>query len=424
MAVFACLLAFPAAADTRRYAAFVADAETGEILHSRLADARRYPASLTKMMTLYLLFEAIENGELTLESNLTASRIAASQQPSNINLSTGDTLSVETAIRALIIKSANDVAVVVAEELAGTERAFAVEMTARARELGLSNTTFRNASGLPNSRQVTTARDMARLTLALRRDFPQYMPYFEETRFSHAGRTYRSHNRLIGRVEGVDGMKTGYIRASGFNIATTATRDDTRLVAVVMGGPTASYRDNHTEQLIEAAFRSLNNREALIVAARDLQPRLNPIREQDLIATRIAALDLTMPVAQGDGDTLPPLRIEITDDLGSVDTPSRPAAVEAPPEDTEPVLAGVSSGDWSVQVGAYADAAAAQARLETIQDLAVALSGATMETPQFERDGRALFRARFTGLAADVARQVCSQLAAHDEPCFAVAPGS
>ncbi|PIW27669.1 MAG: D-alanyl-D-alanine carboxypeptidase [Rhodobacterales bacterium CG15_BIG_FIL_POST_REV_8_21_14_020_59_13] len=399
-------------ADTRRYAAFVADANTGEILHSRLADAQRYPASLTKMMTLYLLFEAIESGELSLAGTLTASRIAASQPPSNLNLSQGDTITVETAIRALVIKSANDVAVVVAEELAETERAFAVEMTAQARELGLANTTFRNASGLPNSRQVTTARDMARLTLALRRDFPQYMHYFTERSFTYNGHTYRSHNNLVGRVEGVDGMKTGYIRASGFNIATTAMRDGHRLVAVVMGGPTAAYRDAHAEQLIDAAYRSLENREALIVAARDLTPRLNPIREQDIIATQIAALDLSPPSAQGDGDTLPSLRIEMTDDMGM--PPETTAGPEAP--DIRP------SG-WSIQVGAYTDEAAARARLETVRDLADDLETAAMYTPRFDSNGRTLFRARFTGVDARRARAACARLAARDEPCFAIAPG-
>jgi len=410
-----CILAGHAHADTRRYAAFVADANSGEILHSRLADARRYPASLTKMMTLYLLFEAIERGDLTLSSTLTASRIAASQQPSNLNLSDGDTLTVETAIRALVIKSANDVAVVVAEELAQTERAFAVEMTARARELGLSNTTFRNASGLPNSRQVTTARDMARLTLALRRDFPQYMHYFSERSFTYGGRTYRSHNNLIGRVEGVDGMKTGYIRASGFNIATTANRDGTRLVAVVMGGPTAAYRDAHTEQLINAAYRSLENREALIVAARDLTPRLNPIREQDIIATQIAALDLALPVAQGDGETMPALRIEMSEDLG----PPPVSAQRASPLPPAQIPAG-----WSVQVGAYADEAAARARLETISEMSGGMISADMYTPHFDSNGRTLFRARFTNMSASSAREICAQLASRNEPCFAVAPGS
>ncbi len=399
-------------ADTRRYAAFVADANTGEILHSRLADAQRYPASLTKMMTLYLLFEAIEAGDLSLTGTLTVSQIAASQQPSNLNLSPGDTITVETAIRALVIKSANDVAVTVAEELATTERAFAVEMTARARELGLANTTFRNASGLPDSRQVTTARDMARLTLALRRDFPQYMHYFTERSFTYDGRTYRSHNNLVGRVEGVDGMKTGYIRASGFNVATTAIRDGRRLVAVVMGGPTAAYRDAHAEQLIDAAYRSLENREALIVAAQDLTPRLNPIREQDILATQIAALDLSPPVAQGDGETLPPLRVEMTDDMGAP-----PGAV---------VLAEVPErhpSGWSVQVGAYSDEAAARARLETVRELAGELDMAVMQTPRFDSNGRTLFRARFTGVDAARARAVCAGLAARDEPCFAVAPG-
>jgi D-alanyl-D-alanine carboxypeptidase len=415
----------PAQADNPRYAAFVVDEGTGEVLHARRADARRYPASLTKMMTLYMLFEAIESGDVALTDSMTTSRHAANQSPSRLGVPVGDTIETETAIRALVIRSANDVAVIVAEHLAGTERAFANQMTSRARDLGLTQTTFRNASGLPNSRQTTTARDMARLATALRRDFPQYAHYFEERSFRWDGRTYRSHNNLVGRVDGVDGLKTGYIRASGFNIAVTAGRDGRRIIAVVMGGPTAASRDTHAERLVNAAFRSLASREQMLVAAAELTPRLNPIREQDAIAMEVAALNLRGPVEQGSVQSLPALRIVMSDDAESTDTPVRSARLEPPIADTPRNLPAPSRDQgWAIQVGAYAGQAAAQARLETVRDLNDALSQARAATPRIESGNRQLYRARFEALSAETARSVCRVLAERGEACFAVAPGA
>lgn len=422
-----------AAADNPRYAAFVVDETTGEVLHARRADDARYPASLTKMMTLYMLFEALERGDVTMSTEMTVSRHAAGQSPSVLGVESGDTISVETAIRALVIRSANDIAVVVGEHLAGTETAFATRMTTRARELGLSQTTFRNASGLPNARQMTTARDMARLSIALHRDFPQYFHYFSERSFVHNGRTWRSHNNLVGRVNGVDGMKTGYIRASGFNIAVTAERNGHRIVTVVMGGPTAASRDNHAEELVNAAFRSFERREQILLAANDIAPRMNPIRLQDQIAIEIAQLDLRGPVAQGDADNLPALRVVLDDspapehEPAPAAAPAEPVAIAAEPIDEAPVRtasAAVRSGDWSVQVGAYAGEAAALARLETVRNLAPDLSTAVLATPAVDTGGRQLFRARFEGVTADTARSVCRVLAQRNEACFAVAPGA
>ena len=205
------VFALTARAEAReRYAAFVADMETGEVLHARRADAERYPASLTKMMTLYMLFEALESGQVALDDTITASAEAASRPASKLGLRAGQTLRVEDAIRALIIQSANDVAVAVAEHLHEDEARFAAVMTLRARELGMTNTVFRNASGLPDAAQHTTARDVARLAYALHQDFPQYYGYFSETRFRWNGVTHRNHNSLVGRQHGVDGLKTGY----------------------------------------------------------------------------------------------------------------------------------------------------------------------------------------------------------------------
>ena len=247
--------ASPALADNRR-AVLVMDVDTGKILRQENAHARRYPASLTKMMTLYLLFDALRKGEVKLTTKFTASKYAARQPQTNISLRPGDTITVEEAIKALVVRSANDVAVVVAESLGRSEWNFGVMMTQKARELGMKDTVFRNPHGLPNSRQYTTAYDMALLGAALRHDFPQYYNYFTTQAFRYKGRTYTGHNRVIGRFGGVDGIKTGYINASGFNLVTSVKRDGFYVIGVVMGGPTAALRDNEMVALMETTFRA------------------------------------------------------------------------------------------------------------------------------------------------------------------------
>lgn len=257
-------VAAPAAAQDR-YAAIVMDARNNEVLLEDQADANRFPASLTKMMTLYMLFEAIERGDLSMSTRLTASRNAVRQPPSRLGLGCSrrrgcDSLTVEQAVNALVIQSANDVATVVAERLGGTEARFAANMTARARELGMTDTRFANASGLPDTRHRTTARDMAVLAQALWRDFPEYYETFQRTSFTWRGRTIRGHNRLLGAVEGVDGIKTGYTRASGFNLATMAERNGRRVIVVVLGGETAAARDAQVAYLVEGAYEEFARR--------------------------------------------------------------------------------------------------------------------------------------------------------------------
>ena len=391
------------AVGAERYAAFVADVETGEVLHARRADAQRYPASLTKMMTLYMVFEAVENGDIALDDPITASAEAASRPASRLGLRAGQTLSVEDAVRALVIRSANDVAVAVAEHLAVSEAAFAEAMTERARALGLENTVFRNASGLPDANQRTTARDMAQLGYALKRDFPQYYSYFAEEAFGWNGRRYHGHNTLLSRVDGVDGLKTGYIRASGFNIAVSAERSDRRLIAVVMGGASASVRDAHAEELIEAAFAALDARSQSRIIAMADAPRLNPIREQEQMTAEL--LTLMRPTAMGSSVSAPAAEVVIAD---------------------EPARLSASAESWTVQVGAFASQAAASARLESVADLAavhaLALGAAEPRIERVERGGRVLWRARFTGLGADAARSACAALTARSESCMAVSP--
>ena len=270
------------AAHAEKYAAIVVDADSGEVLHARNQDEPRYPASLTKVMTLYLLFDAIDAGEVSLNDKMKVSRNAAAQPPSNLRLKAGDTISVEDAIYALVTKSANDVAVVVAEYLGGSERKFAARMTDKASELGLANTTFRNASGLPNTAQLSTARDLAILADALLDNHADYYHYFQNQRFSWGGMTYKSHNALIGSVDGVDGIKTGYTRASGFNLMTSAERDGRRVIAVMLGGASAKSRDAHVTELVEQAFISIGQTPEVIdpnarmMSFASLETPLNP----------------------------------------------------------------------------------------------------------------------------------------------------
>ena len=240
----------PAALPTTRYAALVVDANSGRTLYEVNAQSARYPASLTKMMTLYMLFEALQQGRVSLATQIPVSANARSRPPTKIGFKAGESIDVQSAIQALATKSANDVAAAVAEFLGGSESEFARAMTARAGQLGMRSTVFRNASGLPDANQRTTARDMAVLGIALRRNFPRYYGYFGAREFAFRGRTIRGHNDLIGRVRGVDGIKTGYIRASGYNIVTSVNADGRRLVVVVMGADSARSRNDHVEELI------------------------------------------------------------------------------------------------------------------------------------------------------------------------------
>ena len=238
-----------------KYSAFVVDGDTGKILYQEDADKLRYPASLTKMMTLYLLFEALENRKLWLSTKLRVSIYAASQPSTNLSMQPGDSISVEDAILGIVIKSANDAAVVVAETIGGSEDNFARLMTKRARQLGMKNTVFRNASGLHDPRQLTTAKDMALLGIALKKHFPQYFQYFSRKSFTYNGEYYNGHNRVMESYPGADGLKTGYVRASGFNLVTTASRRGTSLVGVVMGGRTQPSRDAQMVRLLDDGFQ-------------------------------------------------------------------------------------------------------------------------------------------------------------------------
>lgn len=251
----------PVAANSPRFAALVVNAKTGQILYEKNAGEIRYPASLTKMMTLYLTFDALKKGKLSMDGTLPVSEKAASQPQTNIALEEGDRLPVRTAIESVIVRSANDSAMVLSEALGETSWNFALMMTKKARALGMKNTVFRNPNGLPDNGQYTTAYDMAKLGIALRRDFPEYYPMFKLQSFSYNGITYPGHNRVMEKYEGADGIKTGYIRASGFNLVTSVKKNGYNLVAVIMGGRTASDRDTAMINLLDRTFAQLESKQ-------------------------------------------------------------------------------------------------------------------------------------------------------------------
>jgi D-alanyl-D-alanine carboxypeptidase len=247
---------------TDKYAAIVIDGNTGKVLHAENAYERRHPASLTKKMTLYMVFEALRSGKITLNTRFPVSFFAAKQAPSKLGLKVGDSISVEAIIKALVTKSANDAAVVIAEGLSGSLAKFVQTMNKKAKQLGMNSTQFYNSTGLPDRRQVTTAMDMATLAQALYDDFPEYYHYFRTKSFDYLGVSHRNHNRMLGKVQGLDGIKTGFICASGFNISTSAIRYDSknnprRLFAVVMGGSSSHVRDKRAAHLLETSFRKI-----------------------------------------------------------------------------------------------------------------------------------------------------------------------
>ena len=385
-------------------AAIVVDARTGQVLIDQDADAIVHPASLTKMMTLYLAFDALEDGRLSLDQQLPVSSFAESMSPTKLGLRAGQTLKVETAILGLVTKSANDAAVVLAEALGGTESRFAEMMTRKARELGMRRTVYRNASGLPNMEQVTTARDYAMLSRALMRDHAKYYPYFSRRNFVYGGRTLANHNHLMSRYEGMDGIKTGYTVASGFNLAASAVRDGRRLVGVVMGGKSAGSRDNKMAALLDQAFG-------------------RPSRGRD-DGPVMASLDTTRSDArsdavdgEGDDDDEPVVKAR------PVRAAVQMAAIPAAP--ARESKAGRDAGShWGVQVGAFSSRAAGnKAVSQAVKQAPFILRAAKASVVEAKTGKDTVYRARLTGLDEKDARKACAVLTKHGHHCVAVSPG-
>ena len=410
-----------------KYAAIVIDAHSGEVLYASRADSPRYPASITKVMTLYLAFEALEQGKLKTTDQIVISPRAAAQAPSKLGLRAGETISVDNAIRALAVKSANDIAVALAEKIGGTESRFAALMTLRAEELGMNQTRFVNANGLPDSRQLSSARDIALLSRAVMRDYPQYYSYFSQRYFSYGGAEMRNHNRLLHSMPGVDGIKTGFTNASGFNLAASAVRDGRRLIAVVMGGATSVSRDNHAQELMNAGFEVVRRR------ARGENIQLASLVEPQR-STAYAAVGGSFE--QGSHETPRPVEPrERTITLATLDhkepAPKAKAAAKAAPkkaqddkkakaEDDEKPAKKAKGGDWIVQVGAFAGQADAKTQLSKMtKKYASQFKKADGEV--VKGDGKYRYRARFAGFTADEAKAACK--AVKKEPCLALRAG-
>jgi D-alanyl-D-alanine carboxypeptidase len=394
------------------YAAIVMDARTGEVLHARSADATRHPASLTKMMTLMMVFDALDAGTLSLDTRMRVSARAAKAKPSKLGLAPGSTLTVRDAIYALVTKSANDVAVVVAEHLGGSEPRFAQRMTQRARELGLRRTYFKNASGLHNPGQVTTARDMARLARALMVVHPRRYHYFSTRSFTYKGQTYANHNRLMRSYPGMDGLKTGYVAASGFNLAASAVRGSRRLIGVVIGGRSTKSRNEKMRSILDASFARLGVDGTDIRVASAPQP---PPRRPGALAGALAQTE----VAEGDAADAGDAAARVAAGLAAVRAHRVYLdAQKAPPADT-PLLAAPAqdpyAGAWAIQVGAFgsratAESATVEALASLPQDL-VRPSGARV-TPLATPGGGVLHRARIAGYTSRVeAARACAHLA-------------
>ncbi len=387
-----------AASDVQaRYASIVIDFETGKVIEQTNADTRNYPASLVKMMTLYMAFEALQEGNLTLDQELPVSRRATGMPPSKLGLKRGETIAVREVILALVTKSANDAAVVMAEALGTKESRFAQMMTKKARKLGMKRTSFRNASGLPNRRQLSTARDMAILARALIRDFPQYYEYFATSEFTYNGRKHRNHNGLLRKYEGTDGLKTGYIRASGFNLAASAMRNGRRIIAVVFGGRSPKSRDRQVARLLDKGF--------LAAASLPLVAKAGPANKPRAKTAAAAPTDAAHPapaLAAVAKDTVE----KPAANAGKTVRKQRPGGVERV---------------WGVQVGAYyryrlAEDAAIKAAAR-IPDL---LGDTRVHVPSIRGQRGRIYRARLFGLSRSEARGACRKLKVLKTDCLVV----
>jgi D-alanyl-D-alanine carboxypeptidase len=372
-----------------RNASIVVDFDTGRVLHSVNPDTRNYPASLTKMMTLYMAFDAIGKGRLKMGQQLPVSARAAAARPSKLGLTAGSTISAHDAIMAMMTKSANDAAVVVAEAIGGTEHKFSEMMTRKARELGMNRTNFRNASGLPNRRQLSTARDMAVLAKHLLTDFPERYRLFSTTEFEFDGRVYRNHNALLESYPGVDGLKTGYTHASGYNLVVSAKRDGHRVVGVIFGGQSSVARNSRMERLLDTAFADLN------VPAPGKAPTM-----------QVASADTGADAATGE------IVMARNDALHKPETP----AVQS---------TGRKAG-WGIQVGAFTDdAPARKAATTAARNLTkTARKSAQVVVTQVQQGEETIYRARLVGLSRNTATEACRRLQSRKLSCVPVPPGT
>jgi D-alanyl-D-alanine carboxypeptidase len=403
-----------------RDAYIILDATSGRELSSDQPDQLRHPASLTKLMTIYLTFSALDSGRLSLGDGLPVSINALNAPPTKMGLPPGGTVSVRDATMALVTRSANDAAVVLAEALGGDEPSFAQLMTSKARQLGMSQTVFRNASGLPNREQVTTARDMARLAFALMRDFPHYYPVFSVQSWPYRGRSLENHNRMLGSYEGADGLKTGYTNASGFNLVMSAMRDNRRLIGVVMGGDSAGQRDRMMAMLMDQGFATASTMRLSAwtnirkpPSARYTSANFDPSLVIPESTPRLATASAS-PLAGFTAAAPPP-------------APQPPAAqrvagpaVPPPAEGSVAPPNGPAIGSWVIQVGSFNDPQAAQLALERASSTLVDMRSITAAVDEVQMANKTFHRARLTNLSQAQAVDGCKRLEKKKIYCSAI----
>lgn len=437
--------AVPASANSK-YSGIVIDARTGKTLYAYDADELRYPASLTKMMTLYMTFEALNVGKIKLNSRIVVSANAAKEPPSKLGIKPGQSITVEQAIQALVTKSANDVATATGEFLGGSEAKFAAMMTAKARSLGMSRTTFRNAHGLPNGKQVSTARDMAILGIALREHFPRQYKYFSTRSFKFGKTRHANHNRLLGAVRGVDGIKTGYTRASGFNLVSSVVDRDRSIVAVVMGGRTGASRNAQMKDLIarylpKASTRGNGNLvaagkpsaiapAAAAIAALEL-PKIGPVPDFRAEANSRIALAYAAPTPspvigrQALVDSLKAQKVAIPTPAPAVVPPLPIADASQSESSIDPVTTASTAvmDGWVIQIGAMPDKETALKLLSKAKGAGGrVLSGAEPFTMAYAKGNEQLYRARFGGFGGQAeATSACRVLKKKGFACWATA---
>ncbi|MDR3450076.1 MAG: D-alanyl-D-alanine carboxypeptidase [Alphaproteobacteria bacterium] len=398
------------------YSDIVIDAESGRIIHDTDADSLRHPASLTKMMTLYITFQALEAGKLSLTQYLPVSANASYQSPSKLGLRAGSHVKVQDLIMGIVTESANDAAMTLGEGLGGSSDAFAQMMTRQARALGMTHTVFQNPSGLPDPDQVTTAHDMAILGAALINHYPQFYPYFSRDAFTYAGIYHHNHNHLMDRYDGMDGIKTGYIRASGFNLVASVKRGNTRLIGVMFGGRSAVARDNRMAQLLDASFAEAKNAPRVSSEDGEGDSADNPRDNQDYVTLPAKVAMIFPPRDSDDDQPVPPPQPQVK--------PSPVAArLFAPSVQPAPAQAASNGNDWGIQIGAYSDASIGQQALAGLtSSMPDMLNGADPKVEKVSAGGVTMYRARLMALDKRTAQSVCSYLVQRGKSCLTVEP--
>ena len=405
---------------TPPFSAMVVDGNTGRVLYADRENELRHPASVTKVMTLYMLFEQLEKGRFSLDDEIQISAHAASMAPSKLGLRPGSTISVEDAIKAVVTKSANDIAAAIAEAVGGTEERFAEMMTAKAHSLGMSRTHYANASGLPNSSQVTTARDLITLGRAIQERFPRYYAYFSTHQFTFRGATMGNHNHLLGRVEGMDGIKTGYTNASGFNLLSSVKRGNRRIYSVVLGGKSAAGRDRIMAGLIEDHLDSASPGKAMVADAAEAKPApvVEKVRPAEDRTASIPPKAAEAPRKLAAAPAMTPAQVRAAEKQAEklAKAEAAKAAQSKVAAKAEPARPSVSG--TMIQIGASDEMGKANDLLAKARTKAPTLSGATSFTEKVKTGSGTLYRARFAGLTDTKAEAACKSLKKSGFSCF------